>query len=435
MFSYVNSLNLLIYLESAVMAQALAYSLEKRNRYRLRLLLATILFSALSYFFPLAEIPSFWGTWAYAILMYMVLLLLTMLSVVACVKANWIKCLFCAVGGYAAHHLAGTVSDIIISFFHGDGTGSLFAPMEIILHLLSVALVYAVMLYIFYGNRNTQIPMDRRQVVILAALVVLLNIVISSLDMLSGAYGNESIHSTINDLYNCVTGFLAIFILFGILERGHLEREVEIINNLYRENMRQYEVSKATMESLHDLRHRINALMVAKAGLTEEEQQEISDKIFLFDSQVKTGNETLDIILAEKKMLCHQYGIEFDCMVDGARLAFMDVYDLYSLFGNALSNAIEAVCRQKEGEPRLIFLSVRGGEGYVAVHLENTFDGQISLVNGVPVTGKEDRNAHGFGMKSMERIVKQYGGTMTITVKDELFHLDILFDRVGAKAP
>lgn len=435
MFSYINNLNLLIYLESVVMAQALAYSLEKRNAYPLRLLLATLLFSALSYLFPLAEIPFFWGAWAYAVLMYVSLLLLTMLSVAVCVKAGWIKCLFCAVGGYAAHHLAGALSDILIRLFYGNGMNSLFAPMELTLHLISLILVYAAMLYIFYGNRNVQIPMDRGQVVFLSTLVVLVNIVITSLDMLSGFYGNEVIRDTIHDLYNAVTTLLALFILFSILERGHLEREVEIINNLYRENMRQYEVSKATMESLHDLRHRINALMAAKAGLTEEERQEISDKIFLFDSRVKTGNETLDIILAEKKMMCYQYGIEFDCMVDGARLAFMDVYDIYSLFGNSLSNAIEAVCRQGKDEPRLIFLSIRGGEGYVAIHLENTFGGQISLVNGIPHTSKEDENAHGFGLKSMERIVKQYGGVMTITVKDELFHLDILFDRINKKDP
>ena len=33
------------------------------------------------------------------------------------------------------------------------------------------------------------------------------------------------------------------------------------------------------------------------------------------------------------------------------------------------------------------------------------------------------------------KVVVEYGGTMTITVKDELFHLDSLFDHVGAKAP
>jgi len=430
MFSYVNLVNLQIYLESAVMAQALAWSLEKRRGYPLRLGLATLVFSGLSFLFPLVELPSFWGNWVYAILMYAVLLFLTLLSVAVCVKAGWVKCLFCAVGGYAAHHLAGAVSQIFIGLFHGDTLGASLTALEIVLHLCSLALVYAVMLYIFYGRKNIQIPMDRRRVVILSALVVLLNIVISSLAMLSGLYENEAISAVVNDLYNAVTGFLAIFILFGILERGQLEREVAVINNLYRENMRQYEVSKATMESLHDLRHRINALMAARVGLTEEERREISDKVFIFDSQVKTGNETLNIILTEKKMLCCQYGIEFDCMADGARLAFMDVYDTYALFGNALTNAIEAVCRQGKEEPRLIFLSIRGGEGYAAVHLENTFDGQIDLVNGVPRTGKEDANAHGFGMKSMERIVKQYGGAMTVTVKDELFHLDILFDRI-----
>lgn len=433
MFSYVNLLNVQIYLESAIMAQALAYSLEKRSRYPLRLVLATAVCSALAFFFPPVRVPSFWGTWAYSVLMYIVLLLLTILSVAGCVKAEWVKCVFCAVSGYAAHHLSGAVSGIVINYFHGSSMAILYISMELVLHLSCLILVYAAMLYAFYGNKDIQIPMDRKQVVFLSTIVVLLNIVISSFDMVAGWYGYETVRTSVNSLYNAVTAGLAIVILFGILERWHLEREVEVINNLYRENMRQYEVSKATMESLHDLRHRVNALMAAKVELTEAERQQISDKIFLFDSRAKTGNETLDIILTEKKMLCYQYGIEFDCMVDGALLTFMDTYDTYSLFGNALSNAIEAVCQQGKDEPRLIFLSIRGSKGYAAVHLENTFDGQIQLVDGMPHTRKEDAGAHGFGMKSMARIVKQYGGTMTITVKDELFHLDILFDHIPAK--
>ena len=44
--------------------------------------------------------------------------------------------------------------------------------------------------------------------------------------------------------------------------------------------------------------------------------------------------------------------------------------------------------------------------------------------NGMPVTDK-DKNFHGFGMKSMLRIVEQYGGALNVTATDELFILDI----------
>ena len=433
MFGYVNAINLAIYLETVVMAQALGFFLPKRRFYPLRVLLSTVVFAALSYFIPLFPPQSLWFDWGYSILMYMTILLFAALSVAVSVCASWVNCLFCAIAGYAVHHLSGTISAILADLLWSGQTLSVFTPPYLYLYLLSLVVIYAVILLLFRRNRSAQALMNRRRVVLLAFLVVLLNIVISSYAMLSDFRADTNTFAVrANDLYNCVSGFLAIFILFGMLERGRLEHEAEILNNLYKENIRQYEISKATMESLHDLKHRINALMVGNAALSEAERRDISDQIFIFDSVAKTGNETLDIILAEKRMLCHQYGIEFDCMADGKQLAFMDVYDMYSLFGNALSNAIEAVVKQPEGAPRLIFLSVSGSDRYTAVHLENTFNGQIRIVDGIPETDKADKAAHGFGVKSMQRITEKYHGTLTVTVKDDLFHLDILFNHPEA---
>lgn len=57
---------------------------------------------------------------------------------------------------------------------------------------------------------------------------------------------------------------------------------------------------------------------------------------------VHTGNDALDAILSEKGLACEQGGIAFRCMADGAAVGFMAPTDIYSLFGNALDNAIEA---------------------------------------------------------------------------------------------
>jgi hypothetical protein len=428
MFSIINLLNLEIYLEAVIMAHALSFYLVKRGRYALRLAFGTIVFGTAAYLIPLVESPVFWLTWSYSVLMYIALLGLTLLSVVFCVKASWTECLFCAVGGYAAHHFAGTVTTIVSDLLSAESQ-ELFSFSNILLQIAALFLTYSVILLLFYRSRNSQVFMNRKNVVLLSLLIILLNIVLSSLTMLSDRYGYPRIHATSIDLYNFTAGFLAIFILFGMLERGKLEREAEIINNLYRENVRQYEVSKATMESLHDLKHQVNALIAGKTALTEQERKEITDRILVFDSMVKTGNDTLDIIVSEKKMLCHQYGIDFGCMADGKRLDFIEPHDLYSLFGNALSNAIEAVSKLPEDAPKLIFLSVTGKESYTAIHLENTFSGDLKMEDGIPQTDKQDKAAHGFGVKSMQRITAKYHGTMTITIKDELFHLDILFHR------
>ena len=111
--------------------------------------------------------------------------------------------------------------------------------------------------------------------------------------------------------------------------------------------------------------------------------------------------------------------------VDGAALAGMDDIDVYSFFGNALSNAIEAVSGIKDRELRFIAMNVYAKDGFLSVHVENYCENKIAFENGLPVTAK-DKNYHGFGMKSMDHIAKKYGGVLQTSLEGEKFRLDLL---------
>ena len=113
-------------------------------------------------------------------------------------------------------------------------------------------------------------------------------------------------------------------------------------------------------------------------------------------------------------------------MVKGELVEFMDNMDVYSLFGNALSNAIESVSRLPDENDRCIGIVVRNIGGMLIIHVENCFDGKLKMENGMPVTLKEDRGYHGFGMKSMQRVAEKYGGEMNVTANGNKFNLDIL---------
>ncbi len=56
----------------------------------------------------------------------------------------------------------------------------------------------------------------------------------------------------------------------------------------------------------------------------------------------------------EKFMQCENKKIRLDCMIDGELLSFMKKSDVYSLFGNAIDNAIEAVDKINDEEKRCI---------------------------------------------------------------------------------
>ena len=62
-----------------------------------------------------------------------------------------------------------------------------------------------------------------------------------------------------------------------------------------------------------------------------------------YDALFSTGNQAIDAILNEKSLYCSQRGIALNCLVDGSAVGHMEYVDIYSLVGNIMDNAIEAV--------------------------------------------------------------------------------------------
>ena len=177
----------------------------------------------------------------------------------------------------------------------------------------------------------------------------------------------------------------------------------------------------------HDLRHQIREYG-KKSAISPESINDLEQMINIYDSNVKTGNETLDLILTEKSLLCQKKNIKLTCLADCSKIGFIVDSDLYSLFGNAVDNAIEAVMKIQNDDKRNISLIVRNVENYLSISIENYYEGEIKFGNdGLPLTTKFDTNYHGYGVKSIKYIVDKYHGTLSITAKKDIFKLYILF--------
>ena len=122
---------------------------------------------------------------------------------------------------------------------------------------------------------------------------------------------------------------------------------------------------------------------------------------------------------------CERNGIVLTVIADGSKLQFMGQFDVYSLFENAISNAIEAVNKEEDREKRFIRLRVDAPAGMVCIHAENYCPVPPVFVNGLPKTTKKDINYHGFGVRSMQMIVEKYGGGLSAHVERDIFNLDI----------
>lgn len=231
---------------------------------------------------------------------------------------------------------------------------------------------------------------------------------------------------TLYSLFDEVTTVLLFFLLCEILERSDAEWDNAVLQQMMRQQRQQMELSKETVELInikcHDIRKQLYTL---GSRVPPEELDELKKAVDIYGSTVKTGNETLDVLLAERSILCKGRGIQLDYMADGAKLSFLKSGEIYSLFGNALDNAIEAVT-PLEPDRRYIGLQVRVERGMLVIRMENCMDETPHFVDGLPQTTKGDARWHGFGVKSIRRIVQQHGGTLTLQAEDGMFRLAAL---------
>ena len=100
--------------------------------------------------------------------------------------------------------------------------------------------------------------------------------------------------------------------------------------------------------------------------------------------------------------------------------------DVYSLFGNAIDNAMRAVEHLESGK-QVISVSIKQKGNMASVNVSNWYEGELVFENGLPRTTCEPDGYHGFGMVSMREIVERYAGEFLVSAEGGIFRVNILF--------
>lgn len=220
------------------------------------------------------------------------------------------------------------------------------------------------------------------------------------------------------------TAMLSLTVLVfrtGILSQNQYRLEIAMLDKLLSEERKQYDAVKENIDIVnmrcHDLKHQLEDLSYK---LTEGEIVRLKEAIKIYDNNIKTGNEALDVVIYEKQLVFQKEGIRFTCIADGSSLKFMRTTHIYALFNNALGNALEALRKLSDPEKKIIDLCVKKSGGIVEITVTNYFNGEINENN---ATTKDNKSRHGFGIKSMKYIAEQYGGTLSASAEGEVFEL------------
>lgn len=360
----------------------------------------------------------------FKIFYYMVIFGMTIFCVWFSYRQSFIVILVCCSTGYAIQYLASSFG-WLVGFFVGGVPAPWTYFVDTAVWLATRLAVYGTLYFLLRRKKfdEENYSGNNKYKVILVLLVILVFIGLSRLS--NDDPDRSQLAMVAEPLYAMLCSAFIIAVELGMANNDEINKELSDMKILLHQEREQFLMTKENIEIInekcHDLKHQIAYLREDKS---DKYISEIEKAVMIYDSTVKTGSTVLDILLTEKKLQCSSKNIKLTTVVNGKILEFMDEMDVYSLFGNALSNAIEAVSTIPQ-EKRHIALKVKQSGEMCSIHVENPYVGELVFSDFLPETTK-DKNWHGFGMKSMNRIVSSYGGVMTVMAENNLFALDIL---------
>lgn len=407
-------------LELVATTYVFVLSFERRKLFFLRVGLVIAIMLALSVFW-FSVVPLNFLT---KISKHSLLLFVSVWGIFFCYNTNFWTALFCSIGAFATQHFAFKIGyllqTVLKDYINKYISDVIYVILSIIIYLLS---------YIIFAKRirRGDVPyLENKQVIWLA--IGLFMFTISFQNIFESLIDENNlallVATTSYDLICCV---LTLCIQYGMFVSGKLKENNKVMEHILHLQKEQLENSKNNIEiiniKVHDLKYMISSL---GDKISKEELDQLNKAVSIYDLSLKTGNEALDVILAEKSLLCEKNGIKLNCMADGSSLSFMSASEIYSLFGNAVDNAITALLKINEPEKRLVSISVKKSLGMVSISIENYFTGKLQFENNLPLTTKADKAYHGFGIKSIKLIVEKYKGYITLKTDNDKFNLSIL---------
>lgn len=425
--------SLIVFVGELLLATSVyVFKLRRRNHFWLWLVLCLSCFIGFAYSWSLIPYINSVTSIIFSILFFFIAFFGLIGSLMACFKVNIQAAMFLGTAGYAMQHFTYKLIQIVIGSIEKGIPSFVDNNYGIYGIYASFVIISLPIFYNMFGkkihNNETLIIEDSRLLIISIILIictVILNLIYESFVKVS----NLTLF-IVGCLFDMVCCFLTLFIEFEMLKSKEISEAYIQMKTIWESEKKQLEISKENMDYMkilaHDLKHELNesTLLISK-----DKVDELNHRIAAFGNSIKTGNDILDLVIAERTLIVQKENINLSIIADGSVLSNMKQSDCYSLFMNIMDNAIDAV-KELPKDQREISLAVRESMGMILIHEVNPFKGTLNFKDGLPQTTKRDSMYHGFGTKSIKGIVDSYSGDCEISIKDNnIYVLNILLPK------
>ena len=199
------------------------------------------------------------------------------------------------------------------------------------------------------------------------------------------------------------------------------QRNIEKENELFRlkNEMDKVETEKTYYDILdkqnqdlriyaHDAKNHLAAIRSLNTDpQIEEYLNKITESLATYSKVSRSGNHSLDVIINRYVTECSIKDVKFTFDTRLKNLEYVESYDLVTILGNLLDNALESA---EKSEKREIALSTDYRNTYDVLIVTNSCDTAPKTSNNKLITTKSDKKLHGIGLKSVIKTLAKYNG-------------------------
>ena len=158
----------------------------------------------------------------------------------------------------------------------------------------------------------------------------------------------------------------------------------------------------------HDAKNHLAAIRsLNKDPQIEEYLNKITESLTTYSKVSRSGNHSLDVIINRYVTECSIKDVKFTFDTRLKNLEYVEDYDLVTILGNLLDNALESA---EKSEKREITLSTDYRNTYDVLIVTNSCDTAPKSSNNKLITTKTDNKLHGIGLKSVAKTLTKYNG-------------------------
>lgn len=324
-----------------------------------------------------------------------------------------------------------------ITYIFGQSESNLFKIIFSFIINIFFTIGFIIIIKLKHSEIQQCVDLISKKVKILTFLSLIVSSLLLTLISESSNFTNTSKGNTI--LKITISLFIVIVgAIFPVLNINSFTKNyyMKLSASLEKQFQAQAEYYKSIAKSnfeLRQFRHDYNNMKIGISELIKEgNNKDALNMLNYCDNRLlsaisvckfDTGNNIADALLTDKQEKANVYNAKL--FFQGAISNKINPTDLCVIFGNALDNAIEACENIKSSENKAIQINCECNGGFMFLTITNPVRKDIPIHKNSIATSKENKESHGFGLLSINQVIKKYKGELILSCINKEFTVNI----------